>query len=46
MENGVQNTSWVVRRGGQINRLPINQLITDINRTDITVTGSYWSVIG
>jgi hypothetical protein len=32
-------------RGGKINRLPINQLITDINRTDITVIDSYRSVI-
>jgi hypothetical protein len=31
-------------RGGQINRLLINRPITDINRTDIIVTDSYWSV--
>ena len=36
----------LVTRGGQINRLPINRLITDINRTDITVTDSYQLVIG
>jgi hypothetical protein len=33
-------------RGGQINRLPINRPITDINRTDITVTDSYQLIIG
>jgi vesicular inhibitory amino acid transporter len=36
----------VTCRGGQINWLPINRLITDINQIDITVTNSYRSVIG
>ena len=44
----VPESQWgrPILRGGQINRLPINQPITDINRTNITVTDSYRSVIG